>query len=63
MALTLCDYLRAEHLSYLSGWLEGMMCGTIIIPPFALYPSEASARLALDDVIQCKTAQPPRVAP
>jgi hypothetical protein len=33
------------------GAVEGIRQGSLFIPPFAVFPSECSARLALDEVI------------
>ena len=62
LVITLEDYMKA-HVVHHMEWIEGVLWVTIFIPPFALYSSEVASRLALDEVIECKSAMSPRVAP
>ena len=65
MRITLEEYMMSRSMYRIAQWLEGVWCEHIevCIPPFALYPNEAAARLALDEVIVCRAVKHPRVAP
>ena len=47
--ITLCWY--GQQATVQEGVVEGIKEGTLLIPPFAVFPTEVGARLALDEVI------------